>query len=67
MGLTKDDRVTEKIALLLLRLPEEKRTQVSHTALDMANRAERGWWELVGSPYYNAQLASLREKIDERR
>ena len=65
--MTPGEKTAEKIALLLLALPELERRDIHTMAWDLAERAELGWWEVMGRPYYNKQLASLRRKWEKKK
>ena len=62
--MTKEERVTVKIALLLLSIKDEQtKRQVIHEALDMDNRARRGWWTVPGRPAFNKLMDKLRAHL----
>jgi hypothetical protein len=62
--MTKEEKDAEKIALILIKFKNEESIQsISNDATTMAFRASRGWWELVGAPYFNARMQKLKEKI----
>jgi hypothetical protein len=66
--LTHEERVAEKIAILLLSLSSEEAIEsASQDALNMALRGNRGWWEIGGKPYFNERMARLRAKLENRK
>lgn len=78
MKLSHQDRVVEKIALLLLTLepnhfePDRTFEIATNDAVQMAYRANRAktdptWWEIVGRPHWNARMAQLRTKLSKQK
>ncbi len=66
MRMTRNEKLAEKIALLLLSLPEKEIDGVSNDALDLAKRVKREWLVLTGKPYYTKRLASLSRAFAEK-
>jgi hypothetical protein len=72
MRKSNEERVIEKMALLLLSLepdphePDRTFEIAANQASDMAYRANKGWWEIAGKPDFNRRMANLR-RLHERR
>jgi hypothetical protein len=69
MKLSKNEKLIEKIAILLLKLepdarePDRTFSMAANHAAGMAYRVHKGWKEVPGRPYYNERLAHLRKAI----
>jgi hypothetical protein len=73
--LTHEEKVIEKIALLLLTLepnrydPERTLSIACNTAESMAYRAKKAmngdpsWWEIVGKPDWNARMNRIKVRL----
>lgn len=58
------EKMAEKIAVMLLKAAstEEEIEHITNEAQTMAIRGFRGWWEIIGKPYYNKRLAKVKKK-----
>jgi len=71
--MTREEKIIEKIALLLLKLDPDDHGYfevAAREASDMAYRANKAkndpsWWERAGSPYWNQRMKRLRTKIEK--
>jgi hypothetical protein len=73
MRLSKNEKIVEKIALLLLTVKPVHNSDVdveaiAHQAADMAYRANKAlddpsWWKIPGKPNFNERMASLKKKV----
>lgn len=65
-----NEQLIEDIAVLFLKaVPEGRDSQsdtvshIAHNAEDMAQRAARGWFSLVGAPDYTRRLKNLKRRL----
>jgi hypothetical protein len=64
MKLTKDEKITIKIAKLLLKLdpetPDDPFGRIAREAAYMANRIHKGWGPLPGRPHFNGIIKKVK-------
>jgi len=69
----KKAKIIRQIALLLLSAdpdplcPDQTLDIYANEARDMAYRAQKGWWTLVGRPYFNEQMAQLKAALERKK